>query len=92
MQLENGMQMFSVKTCGHVCSKTHGAKMFRVGRTDGGLCAGQNQYMCGCTCVMDANSDTCQIITTVGRDLYKINPPAGNVIVSVYTSYLKTYQ
>ena len=75
---------FSMEKCGNECL-LKGATMFRVGRLDG-HCKGKDK--CRCTCIMKANPDTCEILTTKGMDLYKINPPTGNCIISLHEIHL----
>ena len=74
-------ETFSLEECGYGCIEIHAATMFRLGKHGSPFCSRQNQ--CHCTCVMDANPDTCVIILTEGMNLYKNSTAAGNCIVSL---------
>ena len=76
-------EALSLEDCGYQCSKTWGRTVFRVGRSDGSFCRGQDR--CRCVCPMKAHRDNCVTITTKGMDLYKINPKAGDSNVSFQT-------
>ena len=80
------LETLSLKNCSYECGETHGATIFRHCKAE--IATFTREDQCYCICVINANPDTCLFAYTGGFNLYKINPPAGNFIVSTHIYFL----
>ena len=69
-------ETYSINECAYECGKKQ-KTLFRYGNAGSAYCSGKDR--CHCMCIMNANTDTCQIITSNGLALYK-NYQTGNII------------
>ena len=69
-------ETYSINECAYECGKKQ-KTLFRYGNAGSAYCSGKDR--CHCKCIMNANTDTCQIVTSNGLALYK-NSQTGNII------------
>ena len=78
-------EVYSLEKCAYECGNTHGATMFRHGKTGTDYC--QEQDKCRCSCVMDESTCEDNIVVHENMDLYRINTPSGNYISPLHHSF-----